>query len=633
MHLHGSSDFVQELGPPFLLPFALAVRPLCAVQMHHSDSAMDSPDEKDAVFALAGLTLRTLAGERVKLRRPLPTAAGTSWKTLFSVLLGLAEAALGAPPGDVQLCLGSRLLDDSPHTLATLRDVLASGTTELTCVRRAAGFLRPSCADFAALDCSPHSPSGGSACPLTVAGLLPCAEIQRDLDGDEGMAGAVAAAVCMMCFGQERRGVHYILLAAAFGDGAVAVYRCLLTEAELAQQEDSAAGPAAATSNRSPSSSRSPGGGGSSAEAMTVHSRMVGHSCGVASLCFGGSREDWLVTSSTDKSVRVWCVDSGHMLRSLLDTSPVWVAACLPRHPEILVLASGGAERSSPALLRLAGLQDGLVLQCLELGTEVTSLRFDDTALTLFAGTARGGVHAMQISGAQPALMVGPSTRLPPYRRVTCMAYAPAAHGSPEYLLVATSDVVVSVIDCVRGQDASSGAVTRIDLRRRVPLPAGPLARAAVSVQCCYSLSSGNPAYLLMACSDSGVRAWGEDGVLICPLIDERDTEVTYLKHPSQSQRAPVCSIALNLQDTLLASADASGCIVLWRRVFPSGAQQRLAREPSPETRGRETHERLPHGKRGGYPGHRTNREVLRSSMTQLLQRRTPSGTVAAPRG
>merc|ERR1712167_402525 len=124
---------------------------------------------------------------------------------------------------------------------------------------------------------------------------------------------------------------------------------------------------------------------------IAVHSRLVGHSRAITSIFFN-LLEDQLVTTSIDKSVRFWGVDTGEMLKVFTDSSPVPVASFLPFNPQVFVAAN------SNAVLRLVNVQNGAVLQKLKVETEVRALKFDDTGLFLLAGTKNGGIHVLEAS-------------------------------------------------------------------------------------------------------------------------------------------------------------------------------------------------------------------------------------------
>merc|ERR1712096_265380 len=105
---------------------------------------------------------------------------------------------------------------------------------------------------------------------------------------------------------------------------------------------------------------------------VAVHSRMVGHSRAVTSISFN-LLEDQLITSSIDKTVRIWGVDSGQMLRVFTDRSHVLVVTYLPLNPQLFAAANSSAK------VRIANSHDGTVTQTLRMETVVYALQFDNT--------------------------------------------------------------------------------------------------------------------------------------------------------------------------------------------------------------------------------------------------------------
>ncbi|CAL1158168.1 unnamed protein product, partial [Cladocopium goreaui] len=188
------------------------------------------------------------------------------------------------------------------------------------------------------------------------------------------------SAVTCICFGQERLHKGYLLLATASKDGTVVVYRCYRTEMEIAMLADQDFSSTAGDPLETPPADQSK---------VAVHSRLVGHARAITSLFFT-LLEDQLVTTSIDKSVRFWSVDSGEMLKVFTDSSPVPVATFLPFNPQVFVAAN------SNAVLRLVHVANGTVLQKLKVETEVRALKFDDTGLFLLAGTKSGSIHVLE---------------------------------------------------------------------------------------------------------------------------------------------------------------------------------------------------------------------------------------------
>jgi len=352
-------------------------------------------------------------------------------------------------------------------------------------------------------------------------------DINADLRPVQELQDSESAVTCIS-FGQERLHKAYVLLATASKDGTVVIYRCYRTEMEIAmlsetdiQQEDDPAfaSPPADHSN------------------IAVHSRLVGHSRAITSIFFN-LLEDQLVTTSIDKSVRFWGVDSGEMLKVFTDSSPVPVAAFLPFNPQVFVAAN------SNAVLRLVNVQNGMVLQKLKVETEVRALKFDDTGLFLLAGTKNGSIHVLEASDSS-TLKFKFKVQLA-RGGVTCIAFVPALYGQPPCLLVNTSDSSATIIDCTYGPPP--GVLTNLAVRQRVRV-----AHSLLPLKCCYSPSGQG--YLISGSEDKEVYIYS--------LAKGSNYKMQYLKH----HQVPVVAVAVNLQDSLLASADSLGRIVLWRRM------------------------------------------------------------------
>lgn len=334
-------------------------------------------------------------------------------------------------------------------------------------------------------------------------------------------------AVTCMCFGQERLHRGYVLLAAASKGGTVVVYRVYRTEMEISMLSDIGIPQDDDQTYSSPPDSSN----------ITVHSCLRGHSGAITSILFN-LLEDQLVTTSIDKSLRVWGVDSAQMLKVFTDTSPVHVAAFLPFNPGVFVAAN------SNSILRLVNLENGALLQKLKVETTVRALKFDDTGRFLLAGTLGGSIHVLEASGASTLNF---KFKLQLSRGgVTCITFVPAMHGQPPCLLVNTADSSVTIIDCNYGPPA--GVLINLSVRHRVRV-----AHSLLPLKCCYSPSSHG--YLISGSEDKEVHIYS--------LATGSNYELHCLKY----HQVPVVAVALNLQDTLLASGDSLGRIVLWRRI------------------------------------------------------------------
>eukprot|EP00927_Polykrikos_kofoidii_P000010 TRINITY_DN10006_c0_g1_i1.p1 TRINITY_DN10006_c0_g1~~TRINITY_DN10006_c0_g1_i1.p1 ORF type:complete len:610 (+),score=97.64 TRINITY_DN10006_c0_g1_i1:45-1874(+) len=348
------------------------------------------------------------------------------------------------------------------------------------------------------------------------AGLRPVQELQES-----------QSAVTCVCFGQEHLHRAYILLVTASKDGKATVYRCYRTEMEIAMLLD----------EEFPHDQRgiydSPPGDDTN---VVVHSRLVGHSRAITSIFFN-LFEDQLVTTSIDKSIRVWHVDTGRILRVLQQGAPVAVAALLPFSPHGFVAASSDA-------LTLVHVQSGEMLQYLRVDARVRALKFDDTGLFLLAGTKNGSIHVLEASDSTTLKF---NFKVHVSRGgVTCITFVAANYGQPPCLLVNTSDSSASIIDCTYGPPA--GVLTNLTVRQRVHV-----SHSMLPLRCCYSPSDRG--FLISGSEDNKVH--------IVSLAKGLNYRAQCMKH----HEAPVVVVSVNLQDTLLASADCLGRLVLWRRM------------------------------------------------------------------
>merc|ERR1712032_950392 len=109
----------------------------------------------------------------------------------------------------------------------------------------------------------------------------------------------------------------------------VIIYRCYRTEMEIAMLMDPTFPPDMDSQYNEPPADHSN---------IAVHSRLVGHLRAMISIFFN-SVEDQLVTTSIDKTMRFWGVDSGEQLKTFTAKSPVYAAAFLPFSPQTFVAA------------------------------------------------------------------------------------------------------------------------------------------------------------------------------------------------------------------------------------------------------------------------------------------------------
>lgn len=340
------------------------------------------------------------------------------------------------------------------------------------------------------------------------------------------------SSVTCLCFGQERQHQAYILLAAAAQDGFVAVYRCYRTDMEIAMIscEDSC-----------PLQGRLPG------EPVVVQAQLTGHTQPVTTAFFTRF-EDQLVTASLDKSIRVWSVASGNMIKVFVAGSQVTAAALLPLCPQALVAATTG-------FLRVIDVDAGKNLHSSRLDSAINVLEFDSSGCNGLAGTSSGYI---QIVETDPYGCLKRKFRAQLAQcAITCIHFGSSQSRDSMLVLVGATDGFVRVAEATYGPAGlleSLSAQNSLNLQNLQPC-----------THWCFScpgfIISGSEHGNLSIDSLTSLSRDRPCSTAAAPIPETPD-ECSLSQHA-----APVSAIAVNLQSTLLASADAHGCIVLWRRL------------------------------------------------------------------
>eukprot|EP00915_Cephaloidophora_sp_WS-2016_P005461 GHVH01007264.1.p1 GENE.GHVH01007264.1~~GHVH01007264.1.p1 ORF type:complete len:1519 (+),score=224.86 GHVH01007264.1:273-4829(+) len=339
----------------------------------------------------------------------------------------------------------------------------------------------------------------------------------------------IDSAVTYICFGQQTKHRDYILLAAGGKDGSVVVYRCYRTDSEIrdfvAREEGERNVPFEQSSKQS---SNPP-------KPFQVHNFMNGHNKAITSIFFTVN-EDNLVTTSVDRTVRFWSVETGDMLKVFSDSSPALVALFLPFNPALFVAAN------SNSILRVVNIQNGHVLQKLKFDSEVRAMKFDNQGMHLVAGTKSGIIHVLEAAEATQLkfrFKIGLSRAA-----ITHITFIPQRGEEPAQIAVNSCDSTLSIMDCLY---SPHGSMTHLVVKHRLKIP-----QSLLPLRSCYS-GHGN-GWLMSASEDRHVYVFS--------LSKKKEYPVQLLKH----HKYPVLTVAVNEADTILASADTCGKIVLWRR-------------------------------------------------------------------
>lgn len=343
--------------------------------------------------------------------------------------------------------------------------------------------------------------------------------------------------VTCLCFGRQEPSSSYLLLAAATETGQIVLYRCRRTEMERARLLTGGQLPLPVT--HPVASSQFKEDNAEVASFIEVHSRVNTRAGSLLSMFFSPS-EEMLVTVSAESGVSFWSVDTGLLLRSFRDSAPVLSVAFLPHDDRHFV--AGGATGT----LRLIDGESGTSLQKLKVGAAITSIAISAKSGVLFAGSEIGALHVL--SGVSEHALI--------CRHETCVVDVEAL-----------TKLVLGAEDSERGVSrvfaCAANAICLVELRCEVGVG---LTSMRVEVLQRYILASPSPSNRCCCCCplDSGWLVRGDSsGLLHLDSMSDEETALQPLRHHC----APLRALAANQQDTLLASADASGRIVLWRRL------------------------------------------------------------------
>ncbi|EER20303.1 myosin F, putative [Perkinsus marinus ATCC 50983] len=306
-------------------------------------------------FAAASASPRAGSGKE--------TVVSTTGSSASSSSVAVAAAGGGATPSSRALRADSHA---SSHTLSGALETFKGwfkGSDNK--VRRSNGVLKASLRGNKTM-----RERGGPNKDPAVADIRPVQEIQDS-----------ETAVTCIAFGQEKLHRSHILLAAASKDGTVVVYRCYRTEMELARLDPSD------FPNDDASEARQEAAPGAK---VVLHSRLVGHSRAITSMFFN-LLEDTIVTTSIDKSVRFWMVDTGEMLKT-----GNYRMSILHHH-------------TVPVVAVATNQQDSLLASADSLGKIVLWRRVDFSHLEPASGETAGSKRARRLRECLPTVLAAES--------------------------------------------------------------------------------------------------------------------------------------------------------------------------------------------------------------------------------
>ncbi|KAK6588976.1 myosin myosin [Cryptosporidium xiaoi] len=370
----------------------------------------------------------------------------------------------------------------------------------------------------------------------------------------------------------------YIMLLVARKNGVIHAYYCYKTRYEGVDGENST------TSEWS-------------GRVEEAYSRKA-HNRAITSLALSPDESEFLSTS-IDMTVRRFLTTTGHAISLFSDNSPVLVGSYLPFLPSLFIVSS------SKPLLRIVNVDVG-VAQKIKTDSTIRALCFDSTGIYCFAACKEGRIYVLlNVAIKSSSRSTETDFRFADKRgmqvcsrAITNMLYV---HGASDYASIRRT-YANGAIFCgnsqvsgnntnnsnlgggsssgigIRGYNsllpvlvvnAADSSITIIDIRLQAPTGQIDVSNVPhVVLQVRFRISNPHSLMPLRSCFTSVNGLWiasaAEDSsVRVFQLYNEScEKESTVLSGHS----APVISTAVNASSTILASGDADGVVILWRR-------------------------------------------------------------------
>lgn len=269
--------------------------------------------------------------------------------------------------------------------------------------------------------------------------------------------------------------------------------------------------------------------------------QLKGHSKDVTDFDFS-SNNQYIASSSIDKTVRVWEVSKGHCIRVIYGVSS---QLCIRFHPvNNNFLSVGNADKE----IIVINFSTGRVINKALFEKEITAMDNDHTGQLIFCGDSQGSIYSISINSRSGALSRShrnrsSSKRKSPITTVQYRTFSLLARGP--VLLVCSQDGSISFF--------SVALEIQGYLTLRCSLKLAPRIHS-IRASFCPLLSLEKGEFIVTGSEDSNVYFYD--------LTKPKHTCVNKL----QGHGSPVIGIAWNHGENLLASSDSDGTVIVWKR-------------------------------------------------------------------
>ncbi|KAF7841008.1 WD repeat-containing protein 13 [Senna tora] len=273
----------------------------------------------------------------------------------------------------------------------------------------------------------------------------------------------------------------------------------------------------------------------------SVIKQLTGHSKDVTDFDFS-SNNQYIASSSLDKTVRVWEIAKGICIRVIYGVSS---QLCIRFHPvNNNFLSVGNANKE----INVFNFSTGRIINKTVFDTEVTSMDHDHTGQLIFCGDGQGCVYSVTMNSHTGILSRSHRHRSSSWHKspVTTLQYRSFSllAGGP-VLLACTKDGNLSFFSVALEINGYLTLRCSLKLTSRIH---------NIQASFCPLLSLEKGEFIVAGSEDSNVYFYD--------LTRPKNTCVNKL----QGHRFPVIGIAWNHGENLLASSDLYGTVIVWKR-------------------------------------------------------------------
>ncbi|MCL4128006.1 UNVERIFIED_CONTAM: hypothetical protein GTU68_050333 [Idotea baltica] len=273
-----------------------------------------------------------------------------------------------------------------------------------------------------------------------------------------------------------------------------------------------------------------------------VTHKLQKHTAGVTAFDWSSSN-DLIVSAGMDGLICLWNASTGQCLRSVLDQANTQLLSCIfhPLNSNWIIAGN------RVGLLQVMNISTGRYPTggTSQVADSITSLTFDISGVILWAGNAKGTINSFKFDLSSGRLRKGKRTVVSDGAAVTCLnakTWANREARDPSLLV----SCACNGLFLYRITDDDGG----LKLKKRIWVP-----HLSQPVQSTFSP--------IMSFRQGTCVVSGSEDCQVWILDIGRDSNPSINK--LQGHPAPVLSVSFNYNESLLASSDASGLVIIWK--------------------------------------------------------------------